>query len=123
MAFERCLARELGRHAPTDAGASVLEVGCAPAKWLVFYAERFGARVAGIEYSEKGAEISRANLQLAGIEGTIYHGDFFSVTPGLFDLVLSLGFIEHFDDLDQAFDRHVTCVAEQGRLAIGVPNY
>jgi SAM-dependent methyltransferase len=123
MAFERCLARDLGRHAALEPDATVLEVGCAPAKWLVFFAERFGAKVEGIEYSAKGTELSRANLRLAGVEGTIHHADFFAFEPKPFDLVLSLGFIEHFDDLERAFACHLKFVGPRGRLAIGVPNF
>lgn len=123
FAFERCLATELERHAPVQPGARVVEAGCAPAKWLVFYAETFGATVTGIEYSHDGAELSRENLRRCGVPGTIVEGDFFTVPPEPFDLVLSLGFIEHFDDLDAAFGRHVEFLAPGGRLVIGVPNY
>src|SRR4051794_29467567 len=66
MPFERCLARELARYAAVQVGATVLEVGCTPARWLVFYAERFGAKVEGVEYTEKGVELSRRNLELIG---------------------------------------------------------
>ena len=80
----------------------MLEVGCAPAKWLIFYAEHFGARVSGIEYSDKGARMSRDNLAAAGVEGEIDEGDFFAATPRPYDLVASIGFIEHFDDIEAA---------------------
>ena len=101
----------------------MLEVGCAPAKWLVFYGERYGARVLGIEYTPRGAELSRRNLTAAGVEGEIVEGDFFAVAPRPADLVLSLGFIEHFDDLDAAFARHLEFLGPGGTLVIGVPNY
>jgi SAM-dependent methyltransferase len=123
MAFERCLAAALARHAPARTGETVLEAGCAPGKWLVFYAERFDARVEGIEYSEQGAELTRANLRTCGIDGTIVTADFFAGPPRPADLVLSLGFIEHFDDRDGAFERHLEFTAPGGRLVIGVPNY
>jgi len=123
--YERCLAGALEELAPVSRDATVLEVGCAPARWLVWYAERFGARVTGIEYSPKGAELSRANLAAVGVSGEIREGDFFSGEFGLgeFDLVVSLGFIEHFDDIAAAFDRHVAFVAPGGRLVIGMPNF
>jgi SAM-dependent methyltransferase len=123
VVFERSLARALARLAPVALGGRVLEVGCAPAKWLVFYAERFGAVIEGIEYSAKGAELSRENFRLAGVEGTIHHADFRVFEPRGFDLVLSLGFIEHFEDLEGMFARHVGFVAPHGRLVIGVPNF
>lgn len=123
MDFERCLAQALERDAPVQRGASVVEIGCAPAKWLVFYAERFGAHVTGIEYTERGVALSRANLSSAGLEGHVEHGDFFAVEAREHDLVLSLGFIEHFDDLEGAFARHVEFLAPGATLVIGVPNY
>jgi SAM-dependent methyltransferase len=125
FAYERCLARSLEELAPVAREQTVLEVGCAPARWLVWYAERFGARVTGIEYTARGAELSRQNLAATGVGGSIHQGDFFSADfdPGPFDLVLSLGFIEHFQDLASAFDRHLTFVKPGGRLLIGVPNF
>ncbi len=122
FAFDRSLARALVTHAPARPGESVLEVGCAPAKWLIFYAERFGARVAGIEYSEKGARISRENLLAADVAGEIHEVDFFEVQPRPHDLVVSIGFVEHFHDLDRVLERHLEFVAPGGRLAVGVPN-
>src|SRR5437870_747540 len=76
LAFDRSLARALATYAPAEPGQSVLEIGCAPAKWLIYYAERFGARIAGIEYSEKGARIARENLAAAGVVGEICGADF-----------------------------------------------
>jgi len=122
FAFDRSLARALCAHAAVEPGQQVLEVGCAPAKWLIFYAERFGARVAGIEYSAKGARLSRENLAAAGAEGVVYETDFFSADPRPYDLVVSIGFVEHFDDPAAALARHLDFVAPGGRLAVGVPN-
>jgi 2-polyprenyl-3-methyl-5-hydroxy-6-metoxy-1,4-benzoquinol methylase len=121
--FDRMLAHELERRAPVAAGRTVMEVGCAPGKWLVWYAERFGANVEGVEYGEKGVAATRANFDAAGVDGAVHHADFFEFDPRPYDLVLSLGFIEHFDDTSAAFARHVEFVAPGGLLAIGVPNY
>ena len=123
FSFDRSLARGLAGHAPATAGESVLEIGCAPAKWLIFYAERFGARVSGIEYSDKGARLSRENLAAAGVQGEVHASDFFEVEPHPHDLVLSSGFIEHFDEPARVLARHLDFIAPGGRLAVGVPNF
>jgi SAM-dependent methyltransferase len=123
MPFEHVLAEALAAHAPVAAGADVLEIGCAPGKWLLFYAERFGARPAGIEYTELGASLTRRNLAEVGVEGEVVHADFFTVEPRSADLVLSLGFIEHFDDPVEAFKRHLEFLRPDGTLVIGVPNF
>jgi SAM-dependent methyltransferase len=123
FSFDRSLARALAQHAPAERGERVLEVGCAPAKWMLFYAERFGARVSGIEYSEKGARLSRENLTAAGVGGEVHVGDFFEIEPTAHDLVLSIGFIEHFDEPAHALARHLDFVASGGRLVVVVPNF
>jgi SAM-dependent methyltransferase len=123
FSFDRALMNAFARHAAPLVGESVLEIGCAPAKWLVHLAERYGARVQGVEYSPKGADISRANLAACGVEGTIHTADFFSFESEPFDMVVSLGFIEHFDDTADVFARHVQLLRPEGRLIIGVPNF
>jgi SAM-dependent methyltransferase len=125
FAPDRCLVAGLKQFAPVGAGQTVLEVGCAPGRWLLWYAEEFRARTTGIEYTDRGVELTRRNFEAAGVDGAVAAGDFFDagVVAGKFDLVLSLGFIEHFDDLSRAFNRHVEFMADGGRLAIGVPNF
>jgi SAM-dependent methyltransferase len=123
--FERCLARTLEELAPVAEDARVLELGCAPARWLVWYAERFGANITGLDYSAAGIRLSRDNLAAAGVAGEIVEGDLFSddLDLGMFDLVLSLGVIEHFDDVPRAFARHASFVGDRGRLVLAMPNY
>lgn len=120
---DRSLAAALERHAAASPGERVLEIGCAPAKWLALYARRFGAEVSGIEYSSKGVAVSRETLAAAGVAGDIIEADFFAVDPRPYDLVLSFGFLEHFDDLDAVFARHVDFVRPGGRLVVQVPNF
>lgn len=123
LPFDRAMGAALLELACVGPGDSVVEIGCAPAKWLVHLAEGTGARVEGIEYSEQGAQLSAANLRACGVEGTIHQVDFFTAKPSGYDLVLSLGFIEHFEELEEVFARHVAFVAPGGRLLLGVPNF
>jgi SAM-dependent methyltransferase len=122
--FERSLIRELAADAPVARGDRLLELGCAPGRWLVWYAERFGADVEGVEYTPFGADQTRANLAACGVEGTVHEVDFWDFEPAeRYDVVLSLGFIEHFGNVEGAFRRHVDLVAPGGRLVLTVPNF
>lgn len=121
---ERCLMEAFERFAPAAPGERLLEVGCAPGRWMVFYAERFGASVEGVEYTEFGVDQTRENLRRCGVSGTVHHADFWHFNPPEpYDLVLSMGVIEHFRDIDSAFRRHAAFVRPGGRLVIGVPNF
>lgn len=121
---ERSLMEALTADAAVRPGQRVLEVGCAPGRWMVFYAERFGAAVEGIEYSAAAARLTRENLRACAVEGVVHHADFWDFAPEQpYDLVVSVGFIEHFADVAGTFDRHVALVAPGGRLVVAVPNF
>lgn len=123
LPFDRALGAALRELAGVGPEHSVIEIGCAPAKWLVHIAEHTGARVEGIEYSEQGARLSAANLRMCGVDGAIHQADFFTHETSGYDLVVSLGFIEHFQELEEVFARHVAFMAPGGRLLLGVPNF
>jgi SAM-dependent methyltransferase len=124
FAYDRCLAATLKSHLAGVTG-EVLEVGCAPGKWLHFLAKELGLKPSGIEYSEAGMKATVKNFQLLGLTdaGSIRAGDFFQITPDKqFDVVMSFGFIEHFTDVDAVVERHLRWVKPGGILVLGVPN-
>ena len=41
---------------------------------------------------------------------------------GRFDIVISQGFIEHFDDVEDVIERHIDLLAQGGYLIVGIPN-
>ena len=124
FSFERCLAQALKESLPVVQG-EVLEVGCAPGKWLAFMATEFGLKPNGIEYSEAGMSATVKNFQLLGLaSGRIQTGDFFQIKPDRqFDVVMSFGFIEHFSEVDTVIDLHMQWLKPGGTLILGVPNF
>lgn len=124
FSFERCLARALKENLPAVQG-EVLEIGCAPGKWLAFMATEFGLKPNGIEYSEAGMSATVKNFQLLKLTpGRIQTGDFFQIKPDRqFDVVMSFGFIEHFSEVETVIDLHMQWLKPGGTLILGVPNF
>jgi len=91
----------LARCLPPSSELALLEVGCAPGGWMAYFHKTFGYRVAGIEYAEGAAQLTRKNLQLQGIPAEVIVGDFLelALSGASYDIVFSAGFIEHFQDL------------------------
>lgn len=121
LCIEHFLVREIERIRPR----SILEIGCGNSTWLPYLANRFGMQVAGMDYSEEGCQLARNNLRAASAEGVIYCGDLFQLDPattGTFDLVYSLGVVEHFSDLDHALKCMAQFVTPGGTLLTEVPN-
>ena len=122
--FDRALANGL-RKRLSGATGDALEVGCAPGRWLAFLAREFGLRVSGIEYTPDGAAATRRNLELLGVQGAdIREADFLSTAPSpRYDVVLSLGFVEHFTDVETVIRLHSEWARPGGKVIIGVPNF
>lgn len=124
FSFERCLATALKGALPEVHG-EVLEVGCAPGKWLAFMSDEFGLKPNGIEYSEAGMDATYRNFIALGLDvGRIQAGDFFKIKPDKqYDVVMSYGFIEHFSNVDEVVDLHLRWLKPGGVLILGVPNF
>jgi len=109
-------------------GRSVIEIGSAPGRHLVRMRERLGCEVWGLEYSGEGAETNREAFRKAGIDpGRVIEADLFDGAiaerfGGSFDVVLSRGFIEHFDEPAEAVERHLLLLRPGGTLMVSIPN-
>lgn len=103
----------------------ILEIGCAKGKQLIHFSKEFGYEVCGIDYSEKGVELAKQNLKIAGVEGTILCEDVFqtSFKEESFDIVYSMGLIEHFEDPSEIIDTHIKLLKKGGTLIITIPNF
>ena len=104
---------------------SALEVGGAPGRYIAYLSKHFGYEANIVDYSEIGCRMTEKNFELLGLDINIYNRDFFEDLSDLprFDVVCSTGFIEHFDDWEDAFLRHVRLLKKGGILIMGVPNY
>lgn len=113
---------------PGAGGSSVIEIGSAPGKHLVRMHGELGCEVWGLEYSPEGAAANRRTFSDSGIDPDhVIEGDLFDDEPasmhaGQFDIVMSRGFIEHFDDPSEAIERHLRFLRPGGRLVVSIPN-
>jgi 2-polyprenyl-3-methyl-5-hydroxy-6-metoxy-1,4-benzoquinol methylase len=102
-----------------------LEVGCANSLWLPYLATEHGARVCGLDYSELGCEGERAILRDAKVDGEVVCADLFEPPADLvdrFDIVVTFGVVEHFDDTTGVISALRTYVKPEGVLLTIIPN-
>ena len=123
--FDRCLANSLERIISTyGLSGRLLEIGAAPGKWLNYF-EIAGLCVVGIDYSEQGVTATKLNFNFLNMgSAEIWNSDFLNMAPKQeFDVVVSFGFIEHFDDAASILLKHAAWLRPGGYLIIGVPNF
>ena len=108
-----------------DSEKSILEIGGAPGQYLAYFAKKYGFKASALDYSAIGCDVTRKNFELLGLEVTLYQQDLLSMdgTIPLFDIVYSLGVVEHFTDLELVIGKHLELLKPGGILIIGVPYF
>jgi len=97
--------------------SKVIELGCVPCGKLIFLKNHFKVEPYGLDYSWYGLTNSPKNLNL--ICADIFHSPF----KGSFDLVYSMGVIEHFENPNEIIKLHVDMVKPGGLVLITIPNF
>ena len=125
---DRIIAETIKRYVPhAILNQSAAEIGCAPGKWLVFLNKELGYKVYGYEYLEPAAQKTKENLLVNDIDESMFSikvEDFVqNDLKEKFNVVLSLGFIEHFDNYQEILKKHYLITEKDGYIIIGIPNY
>jgi SAM-dependent methyltransferase len=117
------------RNFPKKEGLKILEIGSAPGTRLIKFHENFGYIPYGVEYSKDGFKLNKTVFRLNGInEDNVIYADFFSNEfqheyRNYFDVVISMGFIEHFFDSKNTIENHLNVLKEDGFCLISIPNF
>ena len=115
------------RHARVGPGRRVLEAGCGGSPWLAFLARERRCLVTGIEIDPELARLAEANLAGARASGEILVRDAFDVASntelhGGFDLVYSMGLVEHLANPIVGLQALARYLRPGGRILTTVPN-
>lgn len=115
------------RYGDLSTGSRVLEVGCGCSPWLPYLARQKGCSVVGIDVERFAAELARANLAGAGARGEILCRDAFDLRQNQdllekFNLVYSMGVIEHYQDAVERLAVLAKYLQDGGRILTMVPN-
>jgi 2-polyprenyl-3-methyl-5-hydroxy-6-metoxy-1,4-benzoquinol methylase len=122
------LRRVLRRYLPVRPDWSAIEVGCAPGHNILWHSRVFGYRPYGVEYSSTGVGLTRDNFRREGhdpqnvIEADFFSREFQDANSGRFDVVVSSGFIEHFESPRDVVTAHLALLRPGGFLVCSVPN-
>jgi 2-polyprenyl-3-methyl-5-hydroxy-6-metoxy-1,4-benzoquinol methylase len=109
-------------------GNKILEIGAAPGLWLASINKQLCGKVYGIDFSDVGCASIETTFERWKAKGKIIRGDvfndeFLSTYNGFFDVVYSLGFIEHFTDPLSAIAVHIKLLRSGGVMIIKIPNF
>jgi len=118
------LHRLFSRILPKDESLKFLEIGAFPGSYMWYFNKFFGYQVSGLEYVDWCCEQARHLLRVAGVEGNVIHGNLLTYQPHMqWDIVFSMGLIEHFSDTAMVVSKHLKLLRKGGYLVLGIPNH
>lgn len=123
--FLNILLETFDKYLPKSDKLAILEIGGSPGRYLAYMHKNFGYNIHSLDYSEIGYKKTIENFKLLNISIEVYNKDLFADDLNLpqFDIVYSLGFIEHFKDLNFVIQKHLEHLKPGGIFMVGVPNY
>lgn len=104
----------------------ILEIGAGDSVWLPYLARKFpSSQFVGLDYSESGCMLLSERAHKAGVNIDVIRDDMFvenSQLHGSFDVVISFGVVEHFDDLGLVLAAKKRYLRSGGVIFTLIPN-
>lgn len=101
-------------------GKKVADVGCGAGLFAYLAKKAGAASVLGIDYSAEAIKIARQSYQLPGLE--FRRGDLKDL-PGRYDIIVSLGTLEHVDSPLATLKKLKKRLNKNGSIIIACPNW
>lgn len=119
------LSRFINKHIKNNRLYSVIEMGCAGSSYLPYLQKKYNnLQIFGIDKSLKGCKLAAEGLDDNISSANVVCGDIFQnpLHSKQFDIVFSVGLIEHFDTPYKILEKHVELLKPGGMMICVVPN-
>lgn len=107
-------------------GGKMIEVGGFPGYMAIYFAKYWGYKTTLLDYVVQRKILNNIynKNNIASDEIEVLEANFFTYkTAKKYDLVLSIGFIEHFDNTQEVIERHWKLVDKGGEMLVILPNF
>jgi len=107
------------KHNPT----SIIEIGAYPGRYIAYLASKYNLLPTALDFNSDRKKIEESFRVMKVTEFDIIQADFLSYrTDKKYDLVISNGFIEHFENFNEVLNKHYEYLAPGGAMLIMIPN-
>lgn len=108
-------------------GKKICEVGGGDAQLTAYFAKKYPkSKYSIVDFSSKGCKLAAQRSIKENVNISIYQEDVFFPTEsisGVFDVVLSLGVVEHFIDLSSIMLAKKNLLKSDGKIFTLIPNF
>jgi 2-polyprenyl-3-methyl-5-hydroxy-6-metoxy-1,4-benzoquinol methylase len=102
---------------------SVIEIGAFPGRYLSYVADKYNLKPTGLDF-QSDLSVIKKNFQVFNIDDyELINEDFLEWKPNKkYDLVLSIGFVEHFKNYEEVITKHFHLMGKNSKIFFHVPN-
>ena len=117
--------RSFDQYLPDTKGLAILEIGGGQGEYLLYLTRHHNYLAHSLDYSKIGNQQTQDTFNRAVLPVVLYERDLFADNSDIpkFDIVFSLGLIEHFDNPEMVINKHLDLLKPGGILLLGVPNF
>ena len=102
---------------------TILEMGAYPGRFIAYVASKYSLKPTALDFNPDSKKIEKSFKEMGINKYNIIQEDLISVTTEKkFDLIISMGFIEHFKDYKTILNKHASMLAKGGAILIIIPN-
>ena len=102
---------------------SVIEIGAYPGRYISYFAQKYNMHPTALDFNSDKETIKKSFFMMGIDNYELISEDFIEWnSSNKYDQILSLGFIEHFEDYNAIFDKHAKLLNKGGSLFIAIPN-
>ena len=102
---------------------TIIEIGGYPGRYLAYVSNKYNLVPTSLDFNSDKTKIEEVMQAFEIPNFKIIQADIFEHEPTeKQDVVISIGFIEHFEQFDAVLDKHVNYLNQGGTLLVMVPN-
>lgn len=102
---------------------TIIEIGGYPGRFLAYLANKYNLTPTCLDFNSDTEKIDQCMKSFNIKEYKIIQTDIFDYEPKeQYDIVISNGFIEHFEKFEDVMDRHTLYLKDGGTMLIMIPN-
>lgn len=102
---------------------TIIEIGGYPARYLSYLSNKYALIPTCLDYNSDSDRVHHSMHEMGVENYSILNEDFTKFrTQQMYDIVLSIGFIEHFKNYEEILDKHIEYLNPKGKVLIMIPN-
>lgn len=107
----------------TNPPKTIIEIGGYPGRYLAYLSDKYNLTPTCLDFNSDKSKIEES-MHSFGVENyNIIQADIYEYVPKeKYDIVISNGFIEHFENYDKILDKHKLFLKDGGTMLVMIPN-